>query len=63
MNAKPGDFIVYTNADGTKETLVAVDNTHGTACQGCVGQDALEVCSKLDLCSYKQACIIWKEAV
>ena len=63
MNNKPGDFSVYTNADGTKEALVAVDNTHGAACRGCVGQDTPEVCGKLDMCSQGDTRIIWKEVI
>lgn len=63
MNTKPGDFIVYTNVDGTKETLEAVDNTHGTACQGCVGQETMEVCGKLGVCTQGDTCIVWKEAI
>lgn len=63
MNTKPGDFSVYTNADGTKETLVAVDNTHGVACLGCVGQDTPAVCGRLIMCAQGNTCIIWKEVV
>lgn len=63
MNTKPGDFSVYTNVDGTKETLEAVDNTKGKACQGCVGEGTLEVCGKLRMCSQGDTRIIWREAV
>lgn len=64
MNTKPGDLIVYTNVDGTEETLEAVACTHPLMCSGCVGEgtykpNGLSVCRHLPNCGG----IIWKEAV
>ena len=68
--SKIGDFIVYCNADGTKDTLEAIAPP-AVGCAGCVGQSSSGCWGGAVCMSLPQGCSgqfgneahIWVEAV